>query len=87
MFFGITGFGVGAIGTMVLIGLCSIAEETSKKKEKERQEKELNKRGLQTMKVTRTIHHSYKGGLPMYDHDEIRTEEIIVPIDTETKKQ
>ena len=48
---------------------------------KEEQEKELNKRGLQTMQITRKVSHHYKGVLSPPDYDEIRTEEIIVPKD------
>jgi len=81
LIFGPIGFGIGTVGTMIIIAVCKICSDIAATKAKEEQEKELNKRGLQTIQVTCKVRHRYKGTLSPYDNEETRTQEIIVPMD------
>lgn len=73
-------FGVGVIGTMVVIVAFKFIGAILEESEKKRQEEELNRHALQTIEVTRHIHHNNEGVFAPCSYDEERTEEIIVPI-------
>lgn len=85
LIFGPVGFCIGTVGTMLLLAICKIIGDTDSLKKAEKEEKELEKRGLKKITVTRKIYHHHKGFLSPYNNEEIRTEEIIVPINYKEK--
>ncbi len=85
LIFGPVGFGIGLVGTMLTLAICKIIGDVDSTKRAEKEKEELAKRGLKKIKVTRTVKHHYKGMFSPYDNEEIRTEEIIVPINYNEK--
>lgn len=85
LFFGPAGFGVGVVGTMLVLAIFKIIGDVDSINKEEKEKEELAKRGLKKIKVTRTIEHHYEGVFSPYDSEEVRTEEIIVPINYKEK--
>lgn len=85
LIFGPVGFGIGVVGTMLVLAVCKIVGDIDSMKKAEKEEEELAKQGLKKIKVTRTVKHHYKGVFSPNDNEEFRTEEIIVPINYEEK--
>ncbi len=86
MIFGLAGFGVGVIGTMLIILICKILGDALSSAAEEKEKQELEKRGLEKIKVTRNIQHKYTDAFGTHYVDETREEEQIVPIKRSDKQ-
>lgn len=80
LIFGPVGFGIGVVGTMLVLAICKIIGDVDSMKKAEKEEEELEKRGLEKIKVTRNVRHKYTDAFGTHYVDETREEDRIVPI-------